>query len=76
MHCNDAAHKPSHWGRHFYAIQDNGDGTVDVYLLRVYSLYEAELKLMRGVVPWPEIEDDIRARFDAWCESAETLVLP
>lgn len=76
MHCDNASSKPSAPGRHFYAVQHNGDGTADVYLLQVYSPYEAQLRLMRGIVPWPKMEEDIRARFDDWCESAEVPVLP
>lgn len=71
-------------GRRFYAIQPNEDGTVDVYLAPVICVYDTDLgvreydftvRLVKGVVPWPEMEDDIRMRFDAWCESGEVIDL-
>lgn len=71
-------------GKRFYAIVENDDGTVDVYLSPVVSIYETELgvreydvsvRIVRGIVPWPELEDDIRARYDAWCESGEEMII-
>ena len=71
-------------GRRFYAIQENDDGTVDVYLSPVVCRYSTDLgvteydisvRVVRGVVPWPELEEDIRARFDSWCESGEVIDL-
>ena len=70
--------------RRFYAIQPNEDGTVDVYLAPMICVYDTDLgvreyditvRLVKGVVPWPEMEDDIRMRFDAWCESGEVIDL-
>lgn len=54
-------------GRHFYVIQPRDDGNVDVYLMPFSSV----TLVMRGVVPWDGLEADIRARYYAWCESAE-----
>lgn len=71
-------------GRRFYSIVENDDGTVDVYLSPVLCVYSTDLGIreyditvyvVRGVEPWPELEDDIRARFDSWCESGERIQL-
>ncbi|MBR4081134.1 MAG: hypothetical protein IKK21_05060 [Clostridia bacterium] len=71
-------------GRRFYAIQENDDGTVDVYLSPVVCVYSTDLgvteyditvRVVRGVVPWPELEEDIRARFYSWWESGEEINL-
>lgn len=71
-------------GRHFYSIQENGSGTVDVYL-RGYdgpdgapmlpAGCDTVLYVVRGVVPFDGLEEDIRARYDAWCQSAELVCL-
>ena len=57
-------------GRQFYAIEPRGDGTADVYLMP----YEGARLVVRGVIPWPSMEGDIRARYYAWCESAEVII--
>jgi len=71
-----------HPGREFYCIEPQNDGTVDVYLVpavRVYDTdmgireYDISIKVVRGVEPWQGLEDDIRARFQAWCESGEAI---
>ena len=36
---------------------------------------DVKVRVVRGVVPWPGIEDDIRARYEAWCESGEEIFL-
>ncbi len=73
---------PSNKGHKFYAIDEQADGTVDVYLsptVRVYDTnlgireYDVSVRVVRGVVPWNGLEDDIRARFDAWCEIGEEI---
>lgn len=46
-----------------YTIVPNDDGLVDV-----------SARVVRGVVPWNGIEE-IRARYDAWCESGEVIDL-
>jgi len=70
--------------RRFYSIDDNGDGTVDVYLMPDVTVYPTEdgfkeydirVRVVRGIVPWDGLEQDIRARFMAWCESAEVIDL-
>lgn len=75
------ASKPPTTGRRFYFILDNEDGTVDVYLRpRVVAItdsdgetdYDIEAEsVARGVIPWIGMEDDIRARFNAWYESGD-----
>ena len=68
----------------FYAIKPQDDGTVDVYLAPVVCVYDTDLgvreydisvRVVRGVEPRPELEDDIRARYEAWCESGEVIDL-
>lgn len=70
--------------KRFYAIEWNEDDTVDVYLIPSSTIYETDLgikecdvdvRVVRGVVPFAGIEDDIRARFDAWCESGEVICI-
>lgn len=70
--------------KRFYAIEPNEDGTVDVYLIpsgTVYDTdigikeYDVDVRVVRGVVPLEGIEDDIRTRFEAWCESGEAICI-
>ena len=84
MKIPDATAPPTAEGRRFYAIDPQADGTVDVYLnpdIAVYDTdvgvreYDARVRVVRGVVPFDGMEEDIRARFDAWCESAEVIDL-
>lgn len=81
--------KPNHLprdeprGRTFYEIIPNDDGTVDVYLAPDVTTYDAggikeydiQVRVVRGIVPYDHIEDDIRARYLAWCDSAEVINL-
>lgn len=69
---------------HFYHVSDNGDGTVDVYLLLSAKSYQtdtgvverdAEIGVVKGVEQFDGLEDDIRSRFDAWCDSCEAFVM-
>lgn len=71
-------------GRRFYAIDEKDDGTVDVYLMPDVTIYPTEdgfreydisVRIVRGVVPWDGLEEDIRARFRAWCENGEVIDL-
>ena len=64
-------------GRRFYSINDNGDGTVDVYLRPDAGEdgNEVTVHIVRGVEPFDGLEEDIRARFSAWCDSAEVICL-
>lgn len=75
---------PSCKNRKFYAIEEQPDGTVDVYLSPIVCVYDTDLgvleydisvRVVRGVVPWDGIEDDVRARFNSWCESGEVIDL-
>lgn len=75
---------PASMSRKFYAIDVQPDGTADVYLSPVVCVYDTDLgireydiqaRVVRGVVPWDGMEDDIRARFDSWCESGEIIDL-
>jgi len=67
----------------FYSIQPNDNGTVDVLLRPVIhpmiadgvTDYDISVICVPGVVPWDGLEDDIRARFDDWCKSGETIFL-
>ena len=63
---NDA-NAPPHHGRLFYAVHQRDDGTVDVHLMP----FDGMTLIVCGVVPWDGMEDDIRARYYAWCESAQ-----
>lgn len=63
-------------GLRFYSIQENQNGTVDVYLRpEPDGKGELNLLLVRGVVPWDNMEEDIRKNYDAWIDSAETINL-
>lgn len=75
---------PEKHGRHFYAINENEDGSVDVYLRPVVYPEEAEngitdydvaVLAVKGVTPYEGIEEDIRARYYDWCMSAERIYL-
>lgn len=62
---------------HFYSIQTNYDGSVDVYLFPTASgPYDtsAEIIIVCGVIPWDGLEDDIRRRYDAWCNSGDIII--
>ena len=74
---------PTH-GRRFYAIHENEDGTVDVYLrpdvLPMTTQdgmtdYDIAVLIVKNVTPFDGLEEDIRARYDAWCNSAEVIYL-
>lgn len=76
--------RPTEQDRKFYAIDEQPDGTVDVYLSPVlceYDMglgvreYDIRIRVVRGVIPWEGLEEDIRARFDSWCESGEIIDL-
>ena len=68
----------------FYQICDNDDGTVDVYLALSNKNYKTEdgftehdatFSVVRGVVQWEGLEDEIRRRFYDWCEAGEKVTL-
>lgn len=63
-------------GLRFFSIQENGNGTVDVYLRpEPDGKGELSLYLVKGVVPWDGLEEDIRNRYGDWIASAETIKL-
>ena len=73
----------------FYAIVDNGDGTVDVHLEPVITIYRTEdgfkemdvqVRIVRGICPddpiyCGDLEAHIRAHFSAWMEIGEVVDL-
>lgn len=70
--------------RKFYEIVPAGDGFVDVYLAPDVVVYDTDIgikeydmtvRVVRGIVPWSDIEEDIRARYDAWCKTAEEITI-
>lgn len=65
------AKEPPAKGRRFYAIDEKDDGTVDVYLMPDVTIYPTE----DGFREYDILEEDIRARFRAWCESGEVIDL-
>ena len=77
----NTANAPPGKGRRFYFIRDNGDGTADVILFpRVVPMTTPEgatdydicgAKIVEGVPLTPDLDEDVRARYYAWCESAE-----
>ena len=62
-----------------YAIVPQVDGTADVYLTPRADMRTADgryaVYVVRGVVLFPGIEEDIRARYDSWCESADLRII-
>lgn len=77
------AHPPPS-GRHFYSIIERDDGLVDVYLFPEGKVYETDVgvkeydltaRIVRGVEPVEDIEEDIRARYYDWCASGEEIIL-
>lgn len=79
----NTANGPPGKGRRFYYVLDNEDGTADVILFpRAEPATTPEgatdyditgSLIVRGVEYAPDLEDDIRARFYAWCEIAEII---
>lgn len=72
------------FGRHFYSIRENENGTVDVYLRpEILPLkadngfvdYDVCVIVVKGVEPYDGLEEDIRARYNDWCESGEVVFL-
>lgn len=67
--------------RRFYAItQNDDDGTVDVILyIKTFRHTEegvrqdVSIRVVRGVVPFDGLEEDIRRRWDAWRETGEVI---
>lgn len=68
--------------KRFYGILQNEDGTVDVYLkpeIQAHRTedggkeYDGTVEILRGLVPWEGLEEDIRRRWDDWCAEAERI---
>lgn len=57
--------------KRFYALLYHEDGSVDVYLMP--DAQEAPIYIVRGVIPWEDMEQDIRRRFYDWCASGERI---
>ena len=81
MKVNTANGPPTN-GRRFYSIIQRDDDLVDVYLNPEphplttedgFTDYSTMAVVVRGIVPWEGLEEDIRRRYDAWCESG-TLI--
>lgn len=79
-----SSNAPRDHPKKFYDIVPGNGGTVDVFLRPEVTTYDTDLgvreydvqvRVVRGIVPWDGLEDDIRARFDAWCETAEVIDL-
>ena len=64
------ANVPPGNGRLFYSIEYKPDGTADVILMP----FEGVRLIVPGVDPWDGLEDDIRARYYAWCESGKVMI--
>ena len=78
------ANGPPQSGRCFYVICDREDGNVDVYLtpfpgvtlvVRGVALPEGEgdTDHQRRLNAASRLAEDVRARYYAWCESAEPI---
>lgn len=92
---NRSAHRESNSPRdhpktlkRFYAIQDNGDGTVDVYLEPVVTIYSVDefremdvrVRVVRGINPddpafGGDLEAHVRDHYSAWLASGEVIDL-
>ena len=63
----------------FYLIHDNKDGTADVYLRPDTTDRTAtglvSLFVVKNVPMQEGLEEDIRARYDAWCDSGDNIVI-
>ena len=71
-------------GRPFYHIHRNDSGTFDIYLRpevqpmpfeNGFADYDIKVYVVKNVEPFEGLEEDIRARYDAWLSSAEEIYL-
>ena len=66
-------------GRRFYAIHENESGSVDVYLRPLAedpeNVISQTIYIVKDVPPFEGLEEDIRERYEDWCESGEIIVL-
>lgn len=73
--------EPSDSGRlrSFYEIKDNGDGTVDIFFDTGSGFPEEDedhsFRILKGIVPSEDLEEDIRRNFQKWYEIAEVIWL-
>ncbi len=69
----------------FYRITENDDGTVDIVLTppKVYPRktedgivdYDISIHVVRGMWPFPGLEEYVRQHYYALCEIGETIYL-
>lgn len=67
--------------KEFYRIEQRIDGTVDVILKPEINIVNKDKKatvertviMVEGVIPFDGLEEDIRRRYDAWCESGRRI---
>lgn len=64
---------PDNRGQRFYFVHGNEDGTVDVYLWPKSDANNSSILVVKHVQPFEGLDDDIRARYGAWCASAEVI---
>lgn len=57
----------------FYRILENGDGTVDIYLMPQGLGAEKPLYVLRGIEAGTDLEDDIRLRYDDYVLSSTQI---
>lgn len=58
----------------FYAVDRETEESVSVYLFFQDVVPEMTgIYVVRGVVPWKGMEEDIRSRYTRWCEESEPL---
>ncbi len=71
-------------GRRFYTIHENESGTVDIYLRPQVipestqdgiTDYDIEVLIVKDIIPYDGMEEDIRANYSRWCDSAEVVLL-
>lgn len=81
---NSKRDPPEMIGRHFYSIHTNEDGTADIYLWPDGFPKETKEKnvacnitalVLKNMPLFDGLEEDIRARYDAYCKSAEVICL-
>lgn len=72
--------------RSFYDIHDNGDGTADIYLdggvvfpetddITGATDYDCLARVVKGVVIYDGLEEDIRRNYEKWFQEAEVIWL-
>lgn len=52
----------------YFSIRKDEDGTVDVILRTESAGHDISVRVIRGVKSYDGLEEDIRKRYDAWCE--------